>query len=81
MARPPRDWISLSEATALFAAANIRVSRSTLARWAHSGRLQSVQPGRLIYVRRSEVRALLRPSRPAAEHRDGQPVLFDDWGS
>ena len=78
MGRPPRDWITLSEAADVFAAANIRISRTTLARWAHNGRLQSVQPGRLIYVRRSEVRAMLRPPRSGDERQPEQPGLFGE---
>jgi len=68
MPKPASDWITLTEAAEILAAANIKVSRSTLARWAQAGRLQSIRPGRRIYVRRSEVRALLRP------HRGGVPV-------
>jgi excisionase family DNA binding protein len=62
MPRPASDWITLVEAAAIFEAANITISRSTLARWVQTGRLQSVRPGRRIYVRRAQVRAMLRPS-------------------
>ena len=85
MPRPASDWITLTEAADVLAAANIRVSRSSLARWAASGRLQSIRPGRRIYVRRSEVRAMLRPRRggvlvldPTGPPDDLQEELFDD---
>jgi len=78
MPRATSDWISLAEAARIFADANVPVSRSTLARWAHSGRLQSIQPGRLIYVRRAQVRALLRPSRQSLKASQLQPGLFED---
>ncbi len=83
MPRPPSDWITLGEAADILAASNIQVSRSTLARWASSGRLQSVRPGRRIYVRRTQIRALLHPrGNPPAYPPDGYPEqdgLFDDF--
>lgn len=78
MPRPKADWISLTEAVHIFAAANVPISRSTLARWAHTGKLQSIQPGRHIYVRRAQVRALLRPRRGGMPARQLQPGLFED---
>ena len=79
MPRPASDWISLTEATRIFADANVPISRSTLARWAHSGKLQSIQPGRNIYVRRAQVRALLRPKkRRGLKPADVQPGLFEE---
>jgi excisionase family DNA binding protein len=78
MPRPASDWISLSEAARIFADANVPISRSTLARWAHSGKLQSIQPGRNIYVRRAQVRALLRPRRKGMSVADLQPGLFEE---
>jgi excisionase family DNA binding protein len=79
MPRPATDWISLSEAARIFAEAGVPVSRSTLARWAHSGKLQSIQPGRHIYVRRAQVRALLRPPRrKGVKATDVQPGLFEE---
>lgn len=79
MPRPASDWISLAEAARIFAEANVPVSRSTLARWAHSGKLQSIQPGRNIYVRRAQVRAMLRPRRRRGVNAaDVQPGLFED---
>ncbi|MGZ3632470.1 MAG: hypothetical protein ACXWQ6_09060, partial [Candidatus Limnocylindrales bacterium] len=63
----------------ILAAANITVSTSTLARWARTGRLQSIRPGRRVFVRRAQVRSLLRPRRrqgvPASQL---QPSLFED---
>jgi excisionase family DNA binding protein len=79
MPRPASDWISLAEAARIFADANVPISRSTLARWAHSGKLQSIQPGRNIYVRRAQIRALLRPRRrKGVKATDVQPGLFED---
>jgi excisionase family DNA binding protein len=77
--RTASDWISLSEAARIFAESNVPISRSTLARWAHDGKLQSIQPGRNIYVRRGQVRAMLRPrGRGRVKARDVQSVLFED---
>jgi excisionase family DNA binding protein len=79
MPRPASDWISLAEAAKIFADANVPVSRSTLARWAHSGKLQSIQPGRNIYVRRAQVRAMLRPKRrKGVKATDVQAAFFED---
>jgi excisionase family DNA binding protein len=78
MPRATTDWISLAEAARIFADANVPISRSTLARWAHNGKLQSIQPGRHIYVRRAQIRALLRPRRKGLNVEDVQPGLFED---
>jgi len=78
MPRPTSDWISLTEAARIFADANVPISRSTLARWAHAGKLQAIQPGRQIYVRRAQVRALLRPKRKGVHAKQLQPGLFED---
>ena len=80
MPRVVSDWISLSEAAQIFADANVPISRSTLARWAHAGKLQAIQPGRQIYVRRAQVRAMLRPSRRSVSAIQLQPGLFEDFG-
>ncbi len=86
MPKPPSDWITLADAARILAAANIRVSPSTLGRWAREGRIQSARPGRLIYVRRSQVRAMLRPRGrggipdvplPAPSDAPGQEALFE----
>jgi excisionase family DNA binding protein len=79
MPRVASDWISLSQAAQIFADANVPISRSTLARWAHTGKLQSIQPGRNIYVRRAQVRAMLQPKRRRGVNADEmQPGLFED---
>jgi excisionase family DNA binding protein len=77
MPRVTADWISLTEAARIFAEANVPISRSTLARWAHSGKLQSIQPGRQIYVRRAQVRAMLRPGKRGVR-ADQLPGFFED---
>ena len=79
MPRVPSDWISLAEAAEIFAAANVPISRSTLARWASSGRLQSIRPGRRIYVRRAQVRGMLHPKRKGVPAEHLQEALFEDW--
>ena len=79
MPRVASDWITLAEAASIFAEANVPISRSTLARWAHTGKLQSIQPGRNIYVRRAQVRAMLRPrSRRGLRASQIQAGLFED---
>jgi len=78
MPRAASDWISLAEAAEIFASANVPVSRSTLARWAKAGRIQSIQPGRRIYVRRAQVRAMLRPRRQGVRLDQLQPGLFEE---
>ena len=55
------------------------ISRDTLARWAKSGKLQSIRPGRLIYVRRAQVRSMLTPKRRGVPIEQLQPGLFEDW--
>jgi len=79
MPRPASDWITLREASEIFAAVNIEISRDTLARWAKSGKLQSIRPGRLIYVRRAQVRSMLTPKRRGVPIERLQPGLFEDW--
>jgi excisionase family DNA binding protein len=76
--RATSDWISLTEAARIFAEANVPISRSTLARWAHSGKLQAIQPGRQIYVRRGQVRAMLRPRARGIPAGRLQPGFFED---
>ncbi len=79
MARVPSDWISLADAAGIFASAGIPVSTSTLARWARDGKLQSVRPGKRIYVRRAQVRSMLMPRRRGVPADALQAGLFEDW--
>lgn len=77
MPRTASDWITLAEAAEIFAAANIHISQSTLARWAKTGKLVSIRPGRRIFVRRAQVRSLLQPRRRGVPAEELQPGLFD----
>jgi hypothetical protein len=71
------DWITLSEAQAILASANVHFTTSTIAGWARAGRVQSIKLGGRRYVRRGEIRALITaPRRVPAEVV--QPALFDD---
>jgi hypothetical protein len=71
------DWITLSEAQAILAAANVHFTTSTIGGWARVGRLQSIKLGGRRYVRRGEIRALIAsPRRVAADAV--QPALFED---
>jgi hypothetical protein len=71
------DWITLSEAAELLAAANIHFRPETIGGWARTGRLSSIKLGGRRYVRRGEVRALVAaPRRVRAE--DIQPGLFEE---
>jgi hypothetical protein len=73
------DWITLSEAAEILAAANIHFRPETVGSWARTGRLSSIKLGGRRYVRRGEVRALVAaPRRVRAE--DLQPGLFEDLG-
>jgi len=79
MPRVPSDWITLNEAAQVFSDAGVTISRSTLARWARAGKLQSIQPGRTIYVRKAQIRSMLRPkNRKGVNAADVQPGLFED---
>jgi excisionase family DNA binding protein len=79
MPRSASDWITIGEAAELLAAANVHFTTDTLARWARSGRLQSIKIGGRRYVRRGEVRGLLRPpGHPGHAADDEQPGLFED---
>lgn len=77
MPRPPSDWISLSEAVELLAASNVKFSPGTIGRWARLGQLQSIKLGNRRFVRRAQVRSLLRPHGSVHEE-DLQPGLFED---
>jgi hypothetical protein len=71
------DWITLSEAAEILAAANIHFRPETIGGWARTGRLSSIKLGGRRYVRRGEVRALVTaPRRVRAE--DIQPGLFEE---
>jgi len=77
MPRSSTDWITLAEAAALLAESNVRLRPETLGRWARQGRLQTLKIGGRRYVRRGEVRALLRPRRRVAATAL-QPGFFED---
>ncbi len=80
MPRPASDWITLSEASEILAAANAKISASTLARWARAGKLQSIRPGRRIFVRRAQIRALLQPRRRGVRVEQLPAGLVEEWG-
>jgi predicted site-specific integrase-resolvase len=77
MSRSTADWITLAEAVEILGAANIHLRPETLGRWARDGRLQTLKIGGRRYVRRAEVRALLRPRRRVAAEAL-QPGLFEE---
>lgn len=79
MPRPPSDWISLAEAAELMAAANVRFTPGTIGRWARAGRLQSIKLGNRRFVRRTQVRGLLRPAG-RVRASELQPGLFGELG-
>ena len=71
------DWITLAEAQAILAAANVHFTTSTIGGWARVGRLQSIKLGGRRYVRRGEIRTLIAsPRRVPAD--SVQPALFED---
>lgn len=71
------DWITLTEASQILEAANVRFRPSTIGAWARSGRLSSIKLGGRRFVRRGEVRALITPPRRIrADHL--QAGLFED---
>ncbi len=77
MPRPPSDWIGLDEASALLAASNVRFSPATIGRWARNGRLQTIKLGNRRFVRRAQIRGLLRPGRKV-DAALLQPGLFEE---
>jgi hypothetical protein len=77
MSRTASDWITLAEASRILAEANIHLRPETLGRWARDGRLQTLKIGGRRYVRRVEVRALLRPRRRVPVEAL-QPSLFEE---
>jgi hypothetical protein len=77
MTRAVADWITLAEGAEILAAANIHVRPETVGRWARTGRLQTLKIGGRRYVRRAEVRSMLRPRR-RTEAEAIQPGLFEE---
>jgi hypothetical protein len=71
------DWITLAEAAEMLAKANIRFRPSTIGTWARAGKLQSIKLGGRRFVRRGEIKALVKPSR-RVRAGDLQPGLFED---
>lgn len=71
------DWITLAEASAILAAANIHFRPETIGSWARSGRLSTIKLGGRRFVRRGEIRALTAPRRRVRAD-DIQPGLFED---
>ena len=78
MPRAATDWITLAEAAEIFASANVPITTGTIARWARVGRLQSIRPGHRVYVRRAQVRAMLRPQRRGVPAASVQAALFEE---
>lgn len=77
MAGAASDWITLTEAAEILAAANVHFRTSTIGSWARAGKLQSIKLGGRRFVRRGEVRALIIPSRRVrADHL--QSALFEE---
>ena len=71
------DWITLAEAQAILAAANVRFTTATIGGWARDGKLQSIKLGGRRFVRRGEIRGLIAaPRRVSVETI--QPTLFED---
>lgn len=77
MSRSAADWITLAEAVEILGGANVHLRAETLGRWARAGRLQTLKIGGRRYVRRAEIRALLRPRRRVAAQAL-QPGFFEE---
>lgn len=71
------DWITLSEAQTILAAANVHFTTSTLGSWARVGKVQSIKLGGRRYVRRGEIRALIAAPRRVSSAAL-QPGLFEN---
>jgi hypothetical protein len=71
------DWITVSEAQALLAAANVHFTTSTIGGWARVGKIQSIKIGGRRYVRRGEIRGLITPRRRVPVGAL-QPGLFEE---
>ena len=78
MSKPTADWISLSEAAELLASSNVKFTSGTIGRWARVGQLQSIKVGNKRFVRRAQVRSLLRPHGLVHPGDDLQPGLFEE---
>jgi len=74
------DWITLDEAAAILAAANVHFRPATIGAWARSGRLSSIKLGGRRFVRRGEVRKLIAPPRRVSVD-EVQAGLFEDLES
>ena len=61
----------------MLAASNVRFTSDTIGRWARAGQLQSIKLGNRRFVRRAQVRSLLRP-HGIVHAEDLQPSLFED---
>lgn len=71
------DWITLAEAQAILAGANVHFTTSTIGAWAREGKVQSIKLGGRRYVRRGEIRALIAAPRRVPANAV-QPALFED---
>jgi hypothetical protein len=71
------DWITLTEASEILAAANIHFRPETIGSWARTGRLSTIKLGGRRFVKRGEIRALTAPRR-RVRSEDIQPGLFED---
>ena len=71
------DWITVAEAQALLAGANVHFTTSTIGGWARDGKVQSIKIGGRRYVRRGEIRALIAAPRRVSAAAI-QPGLFED---
>jgi excisionase family DNA binding protein len=81
MSKTPADWISISEAAELLASSNVRFTPGTIGRWARTGQLQSIKVGNRRFVRRAQVRSLLRPQCASHSAELQQQGLFEDFDS
>ncbi len=61
----------------MLASSNVRFTPDTIGRWARDGQLQSIKLGNRRFVRRAQVRSLLRP-HGSVRGDDLQPGLFED---
>jgi hypothetical protein len=71
------DWISLGEAAAILAAANVHFRPATIGAWARTGKVQSIKLGGRRFVRRGEIKALIAAPR-RVRAADLQPGLFEE---